>query len=403
MRVGHGAQRLEVLPGERMGGYADRSQGLRGVLDPLEVHVVTFASPAHRFALVVADLVCVNTDVVEKIRAAFAGLGIDSCWVAATHTHAGPEAGCVPGGSPTPPGLGARLVDAAVVAATAAVAAERPASLHHTRAWIAGLAGRRNAGDTAPVDIPVDALVVTHEGTVTGVVTVSPVHPTVLPADNSDASADFNGGIRRALAAPGRWVVAATGAGGDISTRHTRQGRTGAEVDRLAAVVANHLDLTAPATPPAAGVGTPVSRHVRLAAKLPAEVAAATTATPPAAVRADTRSLVVFEQGQRIARELAARPHAGTYEVEVQAVRLGGLTLVAVPGELFLDLGEAIRAAAGQDVVVLGYTNGYLGYLPTRNTRPTYETLVSPVRLGSGEKVAAAAARAAATASEERT
>lgn len=409
MRVGHGAQRLEVLPGERMGGYADRAQGIRGVLDPLEVHVVTFADQAHRFALVVADLICVNTDVVARIRAAVRELGIDSCWVAATHTHASPESGCVPGGSPTPPGIGARLLDAAVAAASAAVAAERTASLHHTRAWVADLAGRRNAGEAAPVDIPVDALVVSHEGNATGnaagVVTVSPVHPTVLPADNSDASADLNGGIRRVLAAPGRFVVSATGAGGNISTRHTRQGRTRAETDRLAALVADHLDLAAPRTPRGAGaVGPPVSRHVRLAAKPPAEVDVATTATPPTAVQADARSLDVFRQGQRMARELAARWHSDTYEVEIQAVRLGGITLVAVPGELFLELGEAIRAAAGGAAVVLGYTNGYLGYLPTRDTPPTYETLVSPVRLGSGEQVADTAARAAAAvASEERT
>lgn len=393
-----------MLPGERMGGYADRSQGVRGVLDPLEVHVVTFADRAHRFALVVADLICVNTDVVERVRAALLELGIDSCWVAATHTHASPEAGCVPGGSPTPPGLGARLLDAAVVSAKAAVAAEREASLRHTRAWVAGLAGRRNVGDAAPIDVPVDAIAVSTRGSVVGVVTVSPVHPTVLPADNSDVSADLNGGIRRALGAPGRWVVAATGAGGNISTRHTRQGRSPTEVDRLAAVVADNLELDAPRRPrrqPAA-VGAPVSRLVRLDAKLPAEVDAATVAAPPAAVRADVRSRLVFEQGQRIARELATRRRAEAYDVEIQAISLAGVTLVAIPGELFLELGEAIRAAAGSDVVVLGYTNGYLGYLPTRSTPPTYETLVSPVRTGSGEQVVDAAVRLVESATQLR-
>ncbi|MEQ7011086.1 hypothetical protein ABN028_33395 [Actinopolymorpha sp. B17G11] len=407
MRVGHGAQRLEVVAGERMGGYADRSQGVRSVLEPLEVHVVTFADEAHRFALVVADLICVNTDIVELIRAAFLELRIDSCWVAATHTHASPEAGCVPGGSPTPPALGERIVDAAVAAAKAAVVDERATSLGYTRAWVAGLAGRRNAGDATPIDVPVDAIVVSNEETVVGVVTVSPVHPTVLPADNSDVSADLNGGIRRVLDAPGRWVVAATGAAGNISTRHTRQGRSLNEIDRLAAVAANSLELDAARrSQPADGtIHPPASRVIRLEPKLPAEVEAAMAAVPPAAIQADARSHEVFEQGRRIARELATQRRVEAYDVEIQAVSLAGITLVAIPGELFLELGESIRGAAGSDVIVLGYANGYLGYLPSLSTPPTYETLVSPVRLGSGEQVVDAAVHIAESVrgGEERT
>jgi hypothetical protein len=380
-----------------MGGYADRSHGVHSVLDPLEVRVVTFVDHAHRFALVVADLICVNADIVERIRESLRDLGVDSCWVAATHTHASPEAGCVPGGSPTPPALGARLLDAAVASARAAVEDEREVVLGQTRAWVADLAGRRNAGDVPAIDIPVDAIVVSNEDTVVGVVTVCPVHPTVLPADNSDVSADLNGGVRRVLDAPGRWAVAATGAAGNISTRHTRQGRSPHEIDRLAAVAADRLELGANRTSQRQvdALRPPVSRVVRLEPKLPAEVDASIVAAPPTAIRADARSRLVFEQGRRMARELATRTRAEAYDVEIQAVGLAGVTLVAIPAELFLELGESIRAAAGSDVIVLGYTNGYLGYLPSQSTPPTYETLVSPVRLGSGERVVEAAVQAA--------
>lgn len=397
MRVGHGTQRLDVVRAEPMGGYADRSQGVHNVLDPLEVHVVTFADHAHRFALVVADLICVNADIVGRIRESLRELGVDSCWVAATHTHASPEAGCVPGGSPTPPALGVRLLDAAVASAKAALVDEREAVLGQTRAWVADLAGRRNAGDAPAIDIPVDAVVVSSEGSVAGVVTICPVHPTVLPADNRDVSADLNGGVRRALGAPGRWVVAATGAAGNISTRHTRQGRNPQEIDRLAAVAADSLELDANRTShrEVGAVRPPVSRVVRLEPKLPAEVAAAVGAAPPTAIRADARSHLVFEQGRRIARELATRRRAEAYDVEIQAVGLAGITLVAIPAELFLELGESIRAAVGSDVIVLGYTNGYLGYLPSQSSPPTYETLVSPVRMGSGERVVEAAVHVA--------
>ncbi|RIQ16270.1 hypothetical protein DY240_22970, partial [Jiangella rhizosphaerae] len=162
---------------------------------------------------------------------------------------------------------------------------------------------------------------------------------------------------------------------------------------RLAALVAAELPLTPSHRPGPDAVRLPESRTVRLAPKTAAEVTAATRAT--AAEAADERTRQVFEQGRRIARNLAARRRGEPYDVDVQAVRLGGVTLVAVPGELFLGLGEAIRAAAGPDVIVVGYANGYLGYLPARRTPPTYETLVSPVRPGSAEQVVDAAVEVA--------
>lgn len=391
MRVGHGVDHLQIVAGEAMGGYSDRPHGLSGVLDPLEVHAVTFTDGQHRFALIVADLVCVNSDVVARIRAAARGVGIDSCWVAATHTHAGPEAGCSPGGAPSPPELAERLESAAKRATAAALADERDATLHTTRVQISDLASRRHLPELRAIDIPVDVLVVSSEGQVAGTIVISPVHPTVLPSDNHSASADLSGGIRRALRTPTCWVVAATGSAGDISTRHTRRGRDQHEIDRLGALVADRLHGSVrPSDPPGSmTLAPPVSASVRLTAKQPAEAV-----VPDAGGVTGGRSLSVLEQGRRIARDLMARDHSDPYDIEVQVVALGAVTLVAVPGELFLELGEEIRAGAaapGIDVVVLGYTNGYLGYLPNRDTPTSYETLVSPVAKGSGELVVAAA------------
>ncbi|MER7415793.1 hypothetical protein ABT346_03235 [Micromonospora peucetia] len=386
-----------------MGGYIDRSQGVQGVLDPLEVHVVTFADDGHRFALVVADLICVNVDVVDRIRTALRDIGVSSCWVAATHTHASPEAGCFPGGAGTPRPVGDRLVAASLAAARHAMASERAARLGATRTLVPGLAGRRNLAATPPMDIPVDTIAVTAGTDVVGLIVVSPVHPTVLPADNNQVSADLSGGIRRALSAPDRWVVVATGAAGDISTRHTRQGHGRPEVDRLGAQVARHVEQPPPAGHNmAAPVRPPVSRNVRLRPKQPAEFDASAWPIPQVG---NDRIRLVLQQGLRIAEEQAARQRTEPYVVEVAAVDLDGVTVVGVPGELFLELGEAIRTAAADqvpDVVVLGYTNGYLGYLPTHDTPPCYETYASPVSAGSGEILVEAAVEAAVKAARDR-
>lgn len=406
MRVGHGVARLEVVPGEPMGGYADRSDGVQNVLDPLEVHAVTFADDRHRFALVVADLICVNVDVVERIRSAMRDIGVQSCWVAATHTHASPEAGCSPGGEATPRHVADRLEAASLAAARSAMASERAARLGYVRTLVPKLAGRRNVADAGPLDIPVDTITVTAGADVVGLVVISPVHPTILPADNNHVSADLNGGIRRALSAPGRWVVVATGAAGDISTRQTRQGRGLDEVDRLGAWLAGRVQ----PVPPHVGGGTPtpvrppISRTVTLAPKQPAELDVALRQTP-LPVGKDERIRWVLQQGRRIAEEQAARRRTEPYVIDVEAVDLDGVTVVAVPGELFLELGETIRSAAPDqvgDIVVLGYANGYLGYLPARDTQPCYETYVSPVTSGSGEILVEAAVEAAIEAVGDR-
>src|SRR5690606_2835235 len=188
------------------------------------------------------------------------------------------------------------------------------------------------------------------------------------------------------------------------STRHTRAGRSAAEIDRLAAVVASHVQIEAHGEYESRrnAVRPPVSRTVRLEPKSAADVDGLPDEPPGAPT--DERTRVVYEQGLQLARDLAARGRVDDYVVDVQAVGLGEVTLVAVPAELFLALGESIRAATGPDVIVLGYTNGYLGYLLSWDMLPTYETLVSPVRPGSGERIADAAVRAvqAVRRSEER-
>jgi hypothetical protein len=417
-RVGHGVAELPVVSGEVMGGYDDRRGGLAGTLDALEVHAIVIegsepATPC--WALVVADLICVNEDVVEQVREALRmRLGIQGAWVAATHTHSGPESGCRPGGTATPAHVASRLVEAAVIAAGEAINNATRARICVRRVHVAGLAGDRTARAAGMPDLPVDVIIAATAEKLVGLVVITPAHPTVMGAENTSTSADLSGGIRRALLgrlspARGRtpWVVSATGAAGDISTRFTRHGRVPAEVDRLGALVADAvepaLDGFMREAAPAARQGRPSERG-----HAPAQAATATVALDPKALPAaattsgpedvspesgDARVEHVVRQGVEIASRLRASGPREGFRVRLSAVQVDGATLVAVPGELFLSLGEDIRRRSPRplETVVLGYVNGYLGYLPTRDAAVGYEVLVSPVAEGSGEQLADAA------------
>jgi hypothetical protein len=403
MRGGFASVPLPVDEPTPMGGYAGRIGTAQGTLDPLRVSALTWSDGRHRLALVLADLICVNTDLVTAARAATPR--VDALWLAASHTHAGPETGCVPGGAATPPPWSHRIPAAVAAAVDGAVRAETEA----IGRWRTGTLREVGAVRTATPDraeVPLDVVeVLDGAGRRAGVLLVLPVHPTVLPADNLLISADLVGAARAALAArlgPETWVAVATGAAGDISTRHTRQGHDPAELRRLGAVVADHCltQLDRPSVP-AWRAGDRLSwrsRAARVAPKPPAgadAVEAATAAVAAARAGEDPAAQRIAE-GDPTGALLASTVDAPGHDiaVEVAAARIGSLALAALPGEPFLALAETVRRGRPGPTAVLGYANGYPGYLPTRAAyhHPRYEVLATAAAPGSGERLAELAA-----------
>ena len=84
-----------------------------------------------------------------------------------------------------------------------------------------------------------------------------------------------------------------------------------------------------------------------------------------------------------------------TMSLEVQAFRLGDETaIVTLPGEVFVELGLAIKAASPfNTTLVMELANDALGYIPTQKAfvEGSYETVNSVVQPGSGEKLVEAA------------
>lgn len=73
--------------------------------------------------------------------------------------------------------------------------------------------------------------------------------------------------------------------------------------------------------------------------------------------------------------QLAQMPSEG--ETELQVMRIGDLALVALPGEIFVEFGLALKAQAPFDqVAVVGLANDHIGYVPTEEAfrQGGYET-----------------------------
>ena len=400
MRVGHAAVELPVPVGTPLGGYAARTGPSTGTRDPLQVCVLALDG----LTWVVADLPYVHEDLATAVTARVPG----TVWVSATHTHSGPETSCLPSAPTTPPAWLTAVADAAGVAAGAATTGGREVRLELRRTRLSDVGGQRS-GARPRRTVPVDTLsFVDDDGSLAGLVVVLPVHPTVLGADNLRVSGDLAGAARRALAArTGAWVVVATGAAGDVSTRPHRRAQTPEECERLGGLVADAV-LRGLARPPRAVVppGTPVvtgDARVPLAAKPPpgspeliarleARLARARRGGSPVAERTAYTAL----QAAQLAAAAPAPPPDPACAVAVAGI--GPVSLVALGAEPYLALAERLDARLDAAAVLVGYTNGYLGYLPTRAAyrRSDYEVLRSPVAAGSAEEVLDRAARLAA-------
>ncbi|MQA06110.1 MAG: hypothetical protein GEV07_26460 [Streptosporangiales bacterium] len=393
--VGHAAVELGVPAGTPLGGYADRTLGATGSSDPLELRVVTMTDGRRRFVWAIADLVCVNTDLAAAVRTTVPDT---TSWLSATHTHAGPETGCRPGGAATPAPWRDRLTDAVAAAAAAAVRAETPAALVLRHGELTDVAGQRS-GPQPRQSVPFDVLEFRAGSTTHGVLVVLPVHPTVLGADNTCTSADLPGAVRRALGErlPGTWCVVATGAAGDVSTRPHRRAQDPRELARLGDLVAGQVasllqtpgrdvtgDGAVAAVAAEGGVPLPPRTDPPADKALLADLDRQVDQLP--AGSAARRTAYTRLQGARLAHQAVA-VRGPTCAVGVLTV--GELRLAAVGAEPYLELADRWRALAGPDALLVGYTGGYLGYLPTRAAYETneYEAAVSPCGPGAGERV----------------
>lgn len=65
------------------------------------------------------------------------------------------------------------------------------------------------------------------------------------------------------------------------------------------------------------------------------------------------------------------------YQVPLQAIKMGGVAFAAIPGEPFVEIGLALKAVKGYDLVFpVALANGYFGYIPLKENfgRGGYET-----------------------------
>jgi neutral ceramidase len=344
LRVGAATLPLPVGVGTALAGYGPLRGAARGVRDPPMARAVAIGP----LGLVALDLVEVPAALVDEIRRR--SPGTSPLWVVATHTHSGPG-GIDP--SPLAQALGVGRFkrdrfDSIAACATEAVSQARSRAEPSTL-WLAAEPHpeaqelRRPGGQPDPTLVALRAL--GPDGKVVATLVVFGDHPTLLPSRERLLSADWPGAAARALERSGGIAIVLQGAGGD-----TTPPRRNSDVDPTERMT--HFGERV------AGLAEAALRSARSLPDASFESCAVEVALPPL----DLAPLVPLGLHAPLDR-LLGRWAPRTADVEL--IRLDGITLSCVPGEVTGAARRALwpRGEGPPDSILISLCGGDVSYI----------------------------------------
>jgi neutral ceramidase len=405
VKVGISSRTIDPQPGALLGGYPEAARAMVGVHDSLMLTAAYISDGVDNDMMLVAiDAVVISPSLVTAARASV-GPGCPAV-VLASHTHSAPalEVHDWDQGVIGPPDAGyeqwlAVQVQAAckeaVACATVGEIRVGTADLHRAVGSNRRHPGRQ--GDPRVRVIELQAL----EPQASLLLAIHGCHPTVLGPDNTWASADLALGLRAAAYAggyPGA-VQLLLGGAGDQSTRSTRRASSFDEAKRIGGILGRAALRALAASQPVedfAAVSFDVDVPIRLFSEQTAAQreldgihAVLGSNHTAGASMAEIRSLRVLELGLQHDVRRAKNPISlGTRSsLGLTAVRLGSQRVLFVPVEPFL--GPALELERTARAWLVGYANGYRGYLlPDEEIAiGGYELAASPFGVGAWDVI----------------
>ena len=389
-----GSAKANITPyvGAFLAGFGSRDHGCEGVHDELFARAVALKSGETAVAAVSCDLIGLTRESIETIRRqveAATEIPASHVMLACTHTHSGPTTGVL-----RHPGLDAELVrvtekkiaGAAIMAWRSMVGASLGAGKGRARI---GINRREKKPDGSiclgknpegPTDADVGVIRINDaRGEAIALVVNHACHPVVLGGGNYLVSADYPGQVAAFVERvyPGATCLYLNGAGGDVNP--TTVGGGFEEARRVGVFLGSQA------------VG--VAETIRTAPDASLAVRQTTVDAPVAPLPSAEEARELTERQTRLLDEQLARGeisrarHDADWQrgwardvlaeygkvdrqrakpLELQAIRLGDALLIGTPGETFVEIGLAIKAASPvAKTFVVGYANGNVGYIPT--------------------------------------
>ena len=373
-----------------MGGYWGRTSGAIDVHDPLMVRVLVAGCADARICLVCLDLVALDSAAVADVRTrihAATGIPGEAVMVCCTHTHAGPLTVRFRGMGDVDEAYFERVVQTAVDTVEGALSHLRPATALYCRVPVQlGINRRQQRSQSVvigenpegPVARYAHVVYLQGAGGRSCALFSHACHPVVMGNANHSISAEFAGAaVRHVEDATNGFGLFVNGACGDINPRTT--GGTFDDVDELGAelgrAVVGGLSSAEPigSTEVAAGserVNLPLIDPPSRAQMMAEKLVVKTRARIEKMVGGNYWSQLVSSARLEWAEEMYELARSGARGLaqpfEIQVMRIGGLALLGLEGEMFVRYQLELEEASPRPMTVLcGYANGCIGYVPT--------------------------------------
>lgn len=442
-----GTARIDITPDwpVMLAGFGQRTQPSQGVLDRIFVKALFLDDGESRLLLITADLISTPRPLGEAVALALGerlGLPPEQICVCASHTHSGPVPHDAGDGAPGVAAFAASLQAAMILVGVQAAEAARPCLVRTGVGELDGFLNRRTRGAPNLVDrrIPVVIADDAETGAPIAVLFGAGCHPVTLGWDNLQISGDFVGLAQRAIeaAAPGvnalffntteGNVVPITSpnrdaldprgyVGGDYAdTRKMGEDLARAVVDVMtSARVTGPLQVSSDRQAlvlkpnfadysPEAAAALLADARAMLGAYLGPDLERGLPPGPLWSVASEV--VVARDLSEDDMRELmiACCRYLGLYQrpavatqprpvkVPVQVMRINDFELLALPGEVMVEVGQAwSELAASPTAFIVGLANAHLRYLPLAShfaepeASVRYETVTAGLQSGEVE------------------
>jgi len=384
-----GVGKFDVTPplGYLLQGHMVRNKPSEKAHDPLYLKVLSVRKGKEHVVLVTSDLIDFSQEFVEALRKEISGrirLKPAQLMLAASHTHTGPFMAKSPLGDREPlPDYLSILRKTIAGGIKQAMSKERPVTVRYGKGSVnIGIVNRRKKvgsrvemrpNPKGPVDEDVFVLsFVGKDGAPLAILLNYSCHPTTLSTQIYQVSADYPGVAQRELEKcyPGAVALFTNGCCGDVRPAIVEGDnfKDGAfeDIERMGRILAAEAVKTnerADAIDVQRIGGRlkafdfPLDRRLTVRNKKSLEGPCRRYwCTSEAGLRWKEFWEKTLESGQTIPQTVTG---------ELQCLKIGPVAVLGLPGEVMVEIGLKIKKKA-KNVVIAGYANGSLGYIPTR-------------------------------------
>ena len=402
--------------GVPLAGFAARPEVSTGIHDDLFARALVLETADTAVALVSVDLLALPGDFISKVRQGiYQSIGIqpNSIMIASTHTHAGPVTITTffnPDGSADSHYM--RMLAMGIEEAVSNAWRDRsPARVGVGAGRVEGVGVNRRSDDQKPIDEQIGIIRVTDLSDNTRAVLMNyACHPTVLGPDNLLVTGDFPAFAVQAIEnsiGPDGFAMFVNGTQGNISMGHSSElsaigvitpGRTFARAAELGELLA---EATQKQLKSIEVDENPRIEAATLQVALPLKEYPSVTETMRNLRDAENDLAALLSHNgdntDQVRRAKSEQLYAsinnfyaketevfadGLLPIELQGIRINDAVFVAVPAEVFVEIGLRLKETASHKIFIVGIANGYIGYLPTTAAHEVggYEVVSSKCR-----------------------